>query len=376
MSRILCTHVGSLPRPADLVSLLQAHDREEPYDPKAFESTITRSVKDIVSAQIAAGVDVVNDGESSKISYSTYIRERLSGYSEVEKEKMPDGRRREHDDFPEYYANRFRPNRARRWFACTGPVAMKDRASVVRDIENLKKAVSGTQAQAFMTAASPGVIASFQPDFYYGSREKYLEAVGEAMREEYEAIAAAGFFLQIDCPDLTNIGYRQSDEDFLKQCNQSVDALNHALRNVPADRLRMHLCWGNYQGPHTHDTPLEMLLPHTFRAKPRAILLEGANPRHAHEWEVFTRVRLPDDKIVVPGVLDTTTNFVEHPELVAQRLVAYANAVGRDRVMAATDCGFETTAGYSQVDRRIVFAKLKAMAEGAAIASKTLWARS
>jgi 5-methyltetrahydropteroyltriglutamate--homocysteine methyltransferase len=372
LTRILTTHVGSLPRPADLVDLLRAHDRDEPHDAAKLEEVITRSVADIVAAQEEADVDIVNDGESSKISYSTYIRERLSGYGETDKAQFPSERRREHDDFPEYYGAKVRPNQSRRRFACTGPVAMKDFVSVKRDIADLKKAVQGRSVQAFMTAASPGVIASFQPNLFYPSQAEYLEAVAEAMRAEYEAIVEAGFFLQLDCPDLTTIRYEQSQEDFLKSIGKSVDAMNHALRNVPATKVRMHLCWGNYQGPHTHDTPLELILPDVLRAKPHAILLEGANPRHAHEWEIWTRVKLPEGKVLVPGVLDTTTNFVEHPELVAQRLTSYAKAVGPERVIASTDCGFETMAGHGQVERRIVFAKLKAMAEGAAIASKRL----
>jgi 5-methyltetrahydropteroyltriglutamate--homocysteine methyltransferase len=379
--RIQTTHVGSLPRPADVIALLKRRDRDEAVDPAEFDSTIARAVDDVVAKQVAAGIDVVNDGEASKASYATYIQQRLTGFGDVDKSKWPVEKSPDRAAFPEYYA---RPGatsgpESRRLLACVGPVAVKDHTLVERDIAHMKAAAAKAGAKSvFMSAASPGVVSRFHPNFHYKDSADYRAAVGAAMREEYEAIAKAEFILQLDCPDLASgrmsVFSTVSDEEFVRQCHISIEILNDALKNVPAESVRLHLCWGNYEGPHMHDVALEMILPAVLKAKAAVISFEGANPRHAHEWDVWRRIKLPDDKALMPGVIDSTTNFVEHPELVAQRIEQYASVVGRERVIAAVDCGFETFAGGSRVDAKIVYKKLEALAEGARIASRRLFA--
>lgn len=382
--RIVTTHVGSLPRPPEVVALLKRRDRDEAIDPAAFESTIARAVNDVVAKQVAVGIDIVNDGEASKASYATYIQQRLTGFGDVDKSKWPVEKSPDRAEFPEYYA---RPGatsgpKSRRLLACVGPVAVKDRTLVERDIAHLKAAAAASGAKAvFMSAASPGVVSRFHPNFHYKTSADYRAAVGAAMREEYEAIVNAGFILQLDCPDLASgrmsVFSTVSDEQFVRECHTSIEILNDALKNVPADRVRLHLCWGNYEGPHVHDVPLEMILPAVLKAKAAVISFEGANPRHAHEWTLWKRVKLPDTMALMPGVIDTTTNFVEHPELVAQRICNYADCVGRERVIAGVDCGFETFAGGSaRVDARVAYKKLEALVDGARIATKQLWGRA
>jgi 5-methyltetrahydropteroyltriglutamate--homocysteine methyltransferase len=372
--RILTTHTGSLPRPWDLTTTLETLDAGSMPAPEAFEARVRRAVADIVHKQKELGVDILNDGEQGKVGYSTYVRHRLTGFDGSS--RVP--ARADWADFPEAAARRERPSNIARP-ACNGPVDWKDRAAVQKDIANLQAAVADVRpAEAFMTAASPGVIAHFLRNEYYPSREAYLARLAEVMKEEYDAIAQAGFVLQIDCPDLAMGRHLLfpdlSTPEFLKIAEANVEALNHALRDIPADRLRIHLCWGNYEGPHHRDIPLTDILSIVLKARPQAISLEGANPRHAHEWAVFKEVRLPDDKVLIPGVLDSTTNFIEHPELVAQRILRYAEVVGRERVIAGTDCGFGTFARSSyQVEPEIVWAKLQAMAEGARLASARLW---
>ena len=380
--RILTTHVGSLPRPPELVELLRKRQRGEPLDDSAFEATVRQSVAAIVARQVAAGLAIVNDGEASKPSYSTYIQERLSGFGAVDPGQSPPERHRDRDAFPAYYqrTNAAGGSASRRKLGCTGDIAMVNRAPLARDIANLEAAVAAAKpVGCFMTAASPGVIARFHPNLHYRTSEAYREALGAAMQEEYEAIVAAGFLLQVDCPDLAsgwnNAFADRGEADFLRECAISIEILNHALRNVPAERVRLHLCWGNYEGPHIHDIALERILPTVLKAKFTALSFEGANPRHAHEWELWRRVKLPDDKIVMPGVLDTLSNYVEHPDLVAQRILAYADAVGRERVIASTDCGFETFIGHGRVHASIVWKKFEAMVEGARRASDRLWGR-
>ncbi len=382
--RILTTHVGSLPRPPDVIALLKRRDRDEAVDPAEFESTIARAVNDVVAKQVAVGVDVVNDGETSKASYATYIQQRLTGFGQVDKSKWPVEKSPDRAEFPEYYA---RPGatsgpESRRLLACVGPVAVKDRTLVERDIAHMKAAAAAAGAKSvFMSAASPGVVSRFHPNFHYKDSADYRAAVGAAMREEYEAIVNAGFILQLDCPDLASgrmsVFSTVSDEEFVRQCHVSIEILNDALRNVPASQVRLHLCWGNYEGPHVHDVALEMILPAVLKAKAAVISFEGANPRHAHEWALWKRVKLPDSMALMPGVIDTTTNFVEHPELVSERIRNYADCVGRERVIAGVDCGFETFAGGSaRVDSRVAYKKLKTMAEGARLATKKLWGRA
>ncbi len=377
--RILTTHVGSLPRPAELRQLLVRKDQGEPYDKAELDRLTRQAVVEIVRRQAEAGVDVVNDGEMSKPGYSTYVADRLSGFSGHEPAK-PRLDTREHPKFVAAYERMTGANVARR-AVCVGPVAVRDREPLAQDLANLRAALEGvTVAEAFMTAASPGLVPVFQTNRYYPTHEAYVEAVAAAMQEEYEAIVKAGFVLQLDCPDLAMAHHTSfqdlSEADFLKRAAVHVEVLNHTLRNVPADRARIHICWGNYEGPHDHDIPFAKVAPILVNAKPQALVVEAANPRHAHEWTVWRETKLPDDKILVPGVLDTSTNYVEHPELVAERICRFADIVGRERVIAGSDCGFGTFAGYGKLDPDISFKKLRAMAEGATIASKRLWGRA
>jgi len=372
--RILTTHTGSLPRPVDLAGALEALDAGSVPDLAAFEARVRRAVADIVRAQVEAGVDVVSDGEQGKVGYSTYVRHRLTGFGG----QSAPATRADWADFPEAAARAERRSAIARP-TCDGPIDWKDRAAVDRDVANLRAAVTATRpVEAFMTAASPGVIAHFLRNTYYPSREAYLARLVDVMKQEYDAIHRAGFVLQVDCPDLAmsrHLAFPElSNTEFLKIAEANVEALNHALRDIPADRIRLHLCWGNYEGPHHRDIPMREILPVVLRARPQALSFEGANPRHEHEWIVFRERGLPDDKVIIPGVLDSTTNFIEHPELVAQRLVRYAEVVGRERVMAGSDCGFATF-GRTQhiVEPEIAWAKLRSMAEGARMASEQLW---
>ena len=374
--RILTTHVGSLPRTQAVTDVIFGREKGEVADPAGAARTITQAVHDVVRRQREVGIDVVSDGEMSKVSYATYVAERLSGFDgDTPREPGQDLL-----DFPRLLKKLADSGATAKYRRprCVGPIAVRNLEPLRGDIENLRSAVSGAKgAEAFMNAASPGVVALFQPNDYYRTQDEYLEAIAEGMRAEYEAIVAAGIILQIDAPDLgmgrhTMYKDRPLDE-FLRLAARHVEVLNHALRNVPADRVRMHVCWGNYEGPHHHDVPMEQLLPVVIRAKPRAMLFEAANPRHAHEWIVFRDASLPDDKILIPGVLSSTTNYIEHPLLVAERIGRFADIVGRERVIAGTDCGFGTFAGFGPVDPDIAYLKLAAMAEGAQIASRRLW---
>jgi 5-methyltetrahydropteroyltriglutamate--homocysteine methyltransferase len=378
-NRILTTHVGSLPRPQAVADLLFAQDRGEPYDPCMYDETMRNAVADVVREQRTAGIDVVSDGETGKISYATYVRHRLTGFELADAPRPVPS---DVDDFPGFKARLAKIGDTPRYRrpVCRGPIAVKDPAPLVKDIANLKAAMAAAGVEeGFINAASPGVLAMFQPNEHYTTQEAYLDALAEGMRAEYEAIVAAGLLLQIDAPDLAmgrHLAFRDADETtFLRSARLQVEALNRALRNVPADRVRLHVCWGNYEGPHHHDIPLERIIDVVLMAKAQAYLFEGANPRHAHEWSVWKAAQIPDDRILVPGVLDTVSNFVEHPELVAERICRYADIVGRERVIAGTDCGFGTFAGYGAVHPPIAWAKLRSMAEGAAIASRRLWGR-
>jgi len=377
--RILTTHVGSLPRPPELKELLVRKDQRQSYDKQALDRLTRQAVVDIVRRQAQTGIDIVNDGEMSKPGYSTYVADRLSGFAGHEPAK-PRLDTRDHPNFLAAYERMTGANVARR-SVCVGPVVVRDREPLEHDLANLKDALAQVQvAEGFMTAASPGLVPVFQTNRHYPSHEAYVEAIAAAMQDEYEAIVKAGFVLQLDCPDLAMARHTSFQElgetEFLKRAAFHVDVLNHALRNIPADRSRIHICWGNYEGPHDHDIPFAKVAPILVKAKPMALVVEAANPRHAHEWTVWQDVKLPDDKILIPGVLDTSTNYVEHPELVAQRICQFADIVGRERVIAGTDCGFGTFAGYGKIDPDISFKKLGAMVEGAAIASKRLWGRA
>jgi 5-methyltetrahydropteroyltriglutamate--homocysteine methyltransferase len=375
--RILTTHVGSMPRSQAVVDLLFAEDRGEAVDRQIYDTTMQEAVSAIVQQQRDAGVDVVSDGEMSKISYATYIRHRLTGF---EIGDAPRATPKDLDDYPEYKARLAQSGGTPKYHRpiCRGPIAIKDLTPLQKDIEHLQGAAAAHGVdEAFMNAASPGVIAVFQPNQYYPTNEAYLGALAEVMKIEYETIVNAGLLLQVDCPDLAmgrHIRFRDADDaEFLRNAELQVEALNYALSEVPAERVRMHLCWGNYDGPHTHDIDLEKIINVVLKAKPQAILFEAANPRHGHEWKVWAEATIPEDKVLIPGVIESTNNFVEHPELVAQRIEQFAAIVGRERVLAGSDCGFGTFAGFGAVHPQITFGKLRALAQGAAIASKRLW---
>jgi 5-methyltetrahydropteroyltriglutamate--homocysteine methyltransferase len=377
--RILTTHTGSLPRPPDLRALLVKKDQGEPHDKAELERLTREAVLAIVRRQAETGIDIVNDGEMSKPGYSTYVADRLSGFAghEPAKPRLDTG---PYPNFMAAYERMTGPNTARR-AVCVGPIAVKDPEPLQADLANLKAALAQVKAvEGFLTAASPGLVPVFQTNRHYPNHEAYVEAIAAAMQQEYEAIVAAGFVLQLDCPDLAMAHHTSfqdlTESDFLKRAAFHIEALNHAVRNIPADRMRIHICWGNYEGPHDHDIDFIKVAPILIRAKPMALVIEASNPRHAHEWAVWHGLKLPDDKILIPGVLDTCTNYVEHPELVAERLCRFADLVGRERVIAGTDCGFGTFAGYGKIDPDIAFKKLHAMAEGAEIASKRLWGRA
>jgi 5-methyltetrahydropteroyltriglutamate--homocysteine methyltransferase len=376
-NRIQTTHVGSLPRPQSLLTLM--HDRAEgrPYDPAALEDELARAVSDVVRRQVEIGIDFVSDGEFSKPSYATYVSDRLTGFGGKAKILVP-ADLREFRAFAEHLVAIGGVVPTGIGSCCEGPVGVKDTTALEADLRIMRAAVDAAKpVGTFLNAASPGVVAIFQRNEYYPNEDDYIEAVAEAMRVEYEAIVDAGFLLQIDSPDLAmgrHFAFAgQPDDVFLKVVDRNVAALNHALRNIPAEKTRMHLCWGNYEGPHNHDIPLETIASRVLAAKPKYVLLEGANPRHEHEWAVFETVNLPEDKVLVPGVINSTSNFIEHPDVVADRLLRYAAVVGRERVMAGSDCGFSTFSGYPSVFPDIVWRKLESMVEGARRASAKLW---
>jgi 5-methyltetrahydropteroyltriglutamate--homocysteine methyltransferase len=370
---IATTHVGSLPRPQDVVDLVFAQDRGEPVDDGEFDRVIGAAVADRVQHQVDAGVDWVSDGEMSKIGYATYIRHRLSGFALGD---VPRATPADLDAYPGFRDRQAREGGYRyQRPICRGAIRYERADLVGQDLAHLTAAIDGQPvAGAFMNAPSPGIVALFAPNQHYGSLEEYLQAIGEAMKVEYEAIVAAGVMLQIDAPDLAmgrHIMYRdRSDEEFVASVERHVEAINTALRDIPADRVRMHLCWGNYEGPHHLDVDLAKIIGSILRAKPSTILFEAANPRHEHEHVVWAAAQIPEDKVLVPGVIDSTTNYIEHPELVAQRIERYTTIVGPERVMAGTDCGFGTWSGYGAVDADICWAKLGALAEGARIAAQ------
>ena len=378
--RMLTTHVGSLPRSQAVTDVLFARERSEAEASASAaadgEAVIAAAVAEVVRRQVDVGIDVVSDGEMNKISYATYVARRFAGFA-------GDTPREPGQDLVEFpgllrkLAERGATAKYRRP-RCVAAVSVKDTRPLETDLRNLTAAIRAVApVEAFMNAASPGVVALFQPNEYYRTQDDYLTALAAALQSEYEAIVDAGFILQIDAPDLAmgrHTMYRdRSLEEFERLAARHVEVLNHALRNVPAERVRMHVCWGNYEGPHHHDVPMERLLPIVLTAKPQALLFEAANPRHAHEWSVFKAARIPQDKILIPGVLATTSNYIEHPQLVAERIERFAHIVGRERVIAGTDCGFGTFAGFGPVEPEIAYLKLAAMVEGARIASTRLW---
>ncbi|MEM6889607.1 MAG: cobalamin-independent methionine synthase II family protein [Pseudomonadota bacterium] len=374
MMPINTTHVGSLPRTQDVVDLIFARENDQPYDAEIFDARMTAAVSETVCKQVEAGVDIVSDGETSKISYATYVKDRYTGFSgdsprnaPADLKMFPGFLQRLADDggTPQYA----RP-------MCTGEVRSKGQGELQKDIANLKAAMEQHGVErGFMNAASPGVISLFLQNDFYATRETYLAALADAMKEEYETIVSAGLDIQLDCPDLALSRHMLftdlSDEEFVRIADMHVEALNHALQNVPQDRVRVHICWGNYEGPHCCDIAMDKVFSTLMATKSRYVLFETSNPRHAHEWTVFRdrKSEIPQDKVLVPGVVDSTTNFVEHPELVAQRIERFAGIVGADRVIAGSDCGFGTFAGFGAVDPQIAYAKLKALSDGAQLAS-------
>jgi len=374
--RFLTTHTGSLPRPDDLIRMMYAKEEGVPVEREALAARVRAAVAEVVRKQVEAGIDLVNDGEMSKPSYATYVKDRLAGFGGT-------GNTFVYQDLAEF------PNLAKRVFgdpgrsrrktpACNAPVQVRDPGAATADVDNLRVALARTgRTEAFMSAASPGVVSLFFRNDHYPSQEAYLFAIAEAMRQEYEAVANAGIVLQIDCPDLAmgrHIQYAGlSLAEFRKRAGMHVEALNHALAHIAPERLRMHLCWGNYEGPHHCDVPLADIIDIVFAARPSAISFEAANPRHGHEWTLFERVKLPPGKVLIPGVIESKSNFIEHPELIAQRIGRYAHLVGRENVIAGSDCGYGTWVGQAAVDPDVVWAKLAALAEGARIASQQFW---
>ncbi|HEU4659185.1 MAG TPA: cobalamin-independent methionine synthase II family protein [Pseudolabrys sp.] len=374
--RFLTTHTGSLPRPDDLIRMMYAREEGVPVDPAALAARVRAAVAEVVKKQAEAGVDLINDGEMSKPSYATYVKDRLAGFGGA-------GNTFVYQDlsaFPNLQKRVFGdPGRSRRKTpACNAPISVRDPDAARTDTDNLNAALTQVKAAGgFMSAASPGVVSLFFRNEHYKDFETYIYAIADAMRHEYETVTRAGLVLQIDCPDLAmgrHIQYADlSLEEFRKRAQLHVEALNHAVANIPAEQLRMHLCWGNYEGPHHCDVPLADIIDIVFMAKPSAISFEAANPRHAHEWKLFETVKLPEGKVLIPGVIESKSNFIEHPELIAQRIARYANLVGRRNVIAGSDCGYGTWVGQAAVDPDVVWAKLAAMAEGARIASRQFW---
>ena len=374
--RFLTTHTGSLPRPDDLIRMMYAKEEGVPVDPAALGVRVRSAVAEIVKKQADAGIDLVNDGELSKPSYATYVKDRLAGFGGTGNTFVY----QDLADFPKLQQKVFGdPGRSRRKTpACNAPIGVRDPKAAETDAANLTAALGAVTARGgFMSAASPGVVSVFFRNDHYPGEEAYLYAIAEAMRHEYETVANAGFVLQIDCPDLAmgkHIKYYNVDlKTFRKAAQLNIEALNHAVANIPADQLRMHVCWGNYEGPHHYDVPLADVIDLVFKAKPNAISFEAANPRHAHEWTLFETVKLPDGKVLIPGVIESKANFIEHPELIAQRIGRYARLVGRENVIAGSDCGYGTWVGQAAVDPDVVWAKLAALAEGARIASRAFW---
>ena len=376
--RILTTHTGSLPRPDNLAQMMIAREQGKPVDATLLADSVRNAVADVVKHQVAVGIDIISDGEMSKIGFANYVKDRLTGF---EGESNPVVAQ-DVLDFPDLRVRMFRRNEGSesRYFtpACTGPITLRDQDAVHHDIANLKAALQEFQpAEVFMPAASPGTIAQVMQNSYYPTQEAYLYALADAMRYEYQAIVAAGFLLQLDCPDLAMQRHTRfagaSIDEFRKQAQQNIEALNYALTGISPEMIRIHVCWGNYPGPHHRDVPLKDIIDLLLKIKGNAISIEAANPRHEHEWKVFEEVHLPEGKLVIPGLIDTCSTYIEHPEVVAQRLVRFAQVAGRENVIAGTDCGFGTFVGASNVGPSLAWAKLQSLTEGARLASQELW---
>ena len=375
MSKIKTTHVGSLPRSKELSELLFKKDKKELFDKSQLDKIIEDNVNKIVKKQIDIGIDVISDGEMSKISYATYVKDRIQGFSGESERKAP----KDLDDFPSYKEKIARSGGTPTYTrpCCTDELKIKDTKSLTKDIDNLKKALKMNNHDiAFMNSASPGVISNFLPNKFYKNDDDYLNSLSKIMKLEYEEITNNNLYLQIDCPDLAlarHMTFKDVDEkSFLFRAEKQVEFLNEAVRDIDSSKLRMHICWGNYEGPHTYDIALEKILPIAFKANIQTYLIEASNPRHAHEWKVFENIKVPNDKIIVPGVIDSTSNFVEHEELVKERIIKYSKVIPKDQLMAGSDCGFSTFAGFGNVDENIVYKKFESLVAGATLASNAI----
>ena len=375
MSKIKTTHVGSLPRSKELSELLFKKDKKELFDKSQLDKIIEDNVNKIVKKQIDIGIDVISDGEMSKISYATYVKDRIQGFSGESERKAP----KDLDDFPSYKEKIARSGGTPTYTrpCCTDELKIKDTKSLTKDIDNLKKALKiNNHHIAFMNSASPGVISNFLPNKFYKNDDDYLNSLSKIMKLEYEEITNNNLYLQIDCPDLAlarHMTFKDVDEkSFLFRAEKQVEFLNEAVRDIDSSKLRMHICWGNYEGPHTYDIALEKILPIAFKANIQTYLIEASNPRHAHEWKVFENIKVPNDKIIVPGVIDSTSNFVEHEELVKERIIKYSKVIPKDQLMAGSDCGFSTFAGFGNVDENIVYKKFESLVAGATLASNAI----
>ena len=375
MSKIKTTHVGSLPRSKELSELLFKKDKKELFDKSQLDKIIEDNVNKIVKKQIDIGIDVISDGEMSKISYATYVKDRIQGFSGESERKAP----KDLDDFPSYKEKIARSGGTPTYTrpCCTDELKIKDTKSLTKDIDNLKKALKiNNHDIAFMNSASPGVISNFLPNKFYKNDDEYLNSLSKIMKLEYEEITNNNLYLQIDCPDLAlarHMTFKDVDEkSFLFRAEKQVEFLNEAVRDIDSSKLRMHICWGNYEGPHTYDIALEKILPIAFKANIQTYLVEASNPRHAHEWKVFENIKVPNDKIIVPGVIDSTSNFVEHEELVKERIIKYSKVIPKDQLMAGSDCGFSTFAGFGNVDENIVYKKFESLVAGATLASNAI----
>ena len=374
-SSILTTHVGSLPRSKELSELLFAKDKKENIDQALFNDTVKKNVEEVVKRQLHVGIDVVSDGEMSKISYATYVKDRIKGFSGESERRAP----ADLDAFPEYKTKIANSGGTPTYTrpCCTSELEVQDTQSLKNDIKNFRESLTANNhSKAFMNAASPGVINVFMPNKFYKNDDTYLDKLSEVMSAEYKLITDNNIHLQLDCPDLAlarHMNYKDlSEEEFLNRAEIQIDALNNALTGIPQELVRMHICWGNYEGPHTFDIGLEKILPIILKANLKYLLIESSNPRHSHEWQVFDEIKLPKDKVVVPGVIDSTSNFVEHPQVVADRLIQFSKVISKDQLMAGTDCGFSTFAGFGKIDEDICYAKLNSLVEGAALASKLI----
>ena len=375
MDKIKTTHVGSLPRSNELSELLFKKDKKEKIDLIKFDEVVKKDVEKIVKKQIELGIDIISDGEMSKISYATYVKDRIDGFSGESERRAP----KDLDDFPSFKERIARTGGTPTYTrpCCTNELKVKDTTSLAKDIKNFKDVLrANNHKEAFMNAASPGVISAFLPNKFYKNDDEYLENLSNVMKSEYEEIVSNGIYLQLDCPDLAlarHMTFKDlSEQEFLKKAEKQIEYLNHAIKNIDKSKIRMHICWGNYEGPHTHDISLNKIMPIVLKANVETILIESSNPRHSHEWQIFEDIKLPNDKMIAPGVIDSTTNFVEHPEVVKNRIINFSKVISKDQIIAGTDCGFSTFAGFGNVDESIVYKKLESLVRGAELASKEI----